>query len=290
VNSGFDRLWKASVWVTGCPGTPERIASPADETSNLFQANQLDATVRYWKELPGRREVLFDLRGTYFTGKRIDALLLTDGGGIVLQDDFRPNHLEGAAKLEFQNPVGERSAVYVRGQFRYRTFSESQVTDHSDMTLMAGLRTRYFRNIEIDVAGGWGLISFDSRDNVQRFVGEGSLRYRLPNGWTWRVSGANRFVADVSGNNFVETTGRMSLQRYFGQLTSVSAAVFASRLENDAWDTERNWFGGAELRVSQRLGRRTDLAVTYRYWLNRGDYSFDDFDQNRLALELSYRY
>ncbi len=116
---------------------PERLASPADETSNLFQANQLDATVRYWRELPGRREIGVGLRGTYFNGEEIDSLLLTDGGGVVLEENFLPEHWEGAADLEFQNPLGERTAVYVRSQLRYRTFAEDEVTDHGEVTLLA---------------------------------------------------------------------------------------------------------------------------------------------------------
>jgi len=268
---------------------PEQIAAPGDETRNLIQTNQVDVEARYWRELPKRRELLMTFRGSHFSGERFDATLLTDGGGIVPFADFRPDHWEGAANLEFQTPFGERTSLYARSQLRYRAFSESVVADHGEVTFLAGARTRRFRNIELDVAVGWGLISFESRDSVRRFVGEGSLRVRLPNGWTWRVSAANRFVSDHSGNNFVETTGRMGIQKFFGDLFSLSLAGFVSRLENDAWGTDENLFGGGEIQLRGQVARHTELSLTFRHWRNRGDYSFDDFNQNRAALEIIYR-
>jgi hypothetical protein len=268
---------------------PERIAAPGDATRNLNQTNQVDVEVRYWRELPSRRELLMTFRGSHFTGDRFDTFLFTDGGGIVFHDNFEPDHWEGVADIELQTPFGERSSLYLRSDLRYRTFSESDIVDHGEVTVLAGMRTRRFRNIEIDVAAGWGMISFESRDDVHRFVGEGSLRYRMPNGWTWLASTANRFVSDYSGNNFVETTGRMGIEKYFGDLISVSLAGFVSGLENDAWDTEHNFFAGAEFRLRGRIARHTELALTYRHWRNAGDLSFDDFEQNRVAIELYYR-
>ncbi len=268
---------------------PESIAAPADETSNLKQTNQLDLEVRYWRELPKKREILLALHGMQFSGEDFNATLSTDGGGFVRQKNFDPEHLEAQLVAEFQNPVGERSAWYLRGESHYRSFNETAVTDHFDVSVMLGLRTRRFRNMEIDLAAGWGVISFASRDDVQRFVGEGTLRFRQSGGWTWIGSAANRFVADLSGNNFVETTGRMGIEKYFGDDTQLSGAVFVSRLENDAWDIDSNLFGGVELRGSHRLGRYTEISLTYRYWQNAGHYSSDDFDQNRFALELVYR-
>lgn len=300
-----EEFWRVSGWgeVGIVPGltlrmsdrfepTPEWIAAPADATSNLIQTNQLRSELRYWMELPGKRELLATVGGGYLTGERFTAVLLRDNGQVAVRNHFRPDRVEATGTLEFQNPLGGdgRTSAYVRSQIRYRSFDASSVASHGEVGILAGLRTRRFRNVELDVAAGWGVISFDNRDPVQRFLGEGRMRVRLPNDWIWRVSAANRFVADVSGNNFVETTGRTGVERYFGESTSVSAAVFISRLENDAWDTDSNLFGGAEFRVQQRISRRTQLALTYRYWRNAGDFSADDFDQNRLALELTYRH
>ena len=268
---------------------PERVSSPADATRNLQQANQVDAEVRYWKELPGRRELLMALRGGYFVGEDFNALLFMDGGGSMTHPDFEPDHWEAAGKLEVQTPLGERSSLYARSELEFRTYSESEVPDRGEFAILVGARSRAFRHIEIDLAVGYGMVAFESNDDLHRFVGEGSLRVRLPNGWALRASAANRFVSDLSGNVFVETTGRMGIEKHFGEMISASIAAFVSRLENDAWNLPKNLFGGAEFRIQSRIGRHTVVAITYRYWENAGDFSMDDFNQDRVALEFFYR-
>ncbi|MBW2716223.1 MAG: hypothetical protein JRD03_09105 [Deltaproteobacteria bacterium] len=268
---------------------PERVSSPADATRNLHQTNQVDAEVRYWKELSGRREVLVALRGGYFVGEDFNALLFMDGGASMTHTDFEPDHWEGAGKLEVQEPFGERSSLYVRSELEFRTYSESEIPDRGEFAFMMGARSRYFRNIEIDVAAGFGMVAFKSNDDLYRFVGEGSLRYRLPNGWALRASAANRFVSDLPGNVFVETTGRLGIEKHFGEMISASVAAFISRLENEAWNVPKNLFGGAEFRIQSRIGRHTVVAITYRYWDNAGDFSMDDFNQDRVAIEFFYR-
>ncbi len=268
---------------------PERVSSPADATRNLQQANQVDAEVRYWKELPGRRELLMALRGGYFVGEDFNALLFMDGGGSMTHPDFEPDHWEAAGKLEVQTPLGERSSLYARSELEFRTYSESEVPDRGEFAILVGARSRAFRHIEIDLAVGYGMVAFESNDDLHRIVGEGSLRVRLPNGWALRASAANRFVSDLSGNVFVETTGRMGIEKHFGEMISASIAAFVSRLENDAWNLPKNLFGGAEFRIQSRIGRHTVVAITYRYWENAGDFSMDDFNQDRVALEFFYR-
>jgi muconolactone delta-isomerase len=267
----------------------ERISSPADATRNLQQTNQVDAEFRYWRELPGRRELLMSFRGSHFIGEDFNAVLFTDDFGVIPHPDFEPDHWEGATKLELQAPFGKRNSLYARSEFEYRTYSEFEVPDRGEFAILAGMRTRHFRNVEIDLAVGYGIVSFESSDDLHRFVGEGSLRWRLPEGWTWRVSAANRFVSDLAGNVFVETTGRMGIEKHFGELISASVAAFVSRLENDAWNVPKNLFGGAEFRIQSRVGRHTVVAITYRYWDNAGDFEMDDFNQDRVAIEFFYR-
>ncbi len=278
---------------------PERISSPADATRNLQQTNQVDAEIRYWRELPGRRMLLMTFRGTQFVGEEFNTVRLTDGGGAVTHLDFEPDHWAGASQLELQAPFGERTSLYARSEFEYRTYSESEVPDRGEFTILFGARSRYFRNLEIDVAAGYGMVAFQSNDDLHRFVGEGSLRVRLPNGWALRASAANRFVTELSGNVFVETTGRMGIEKHFGEMISASVSAFISRLENDAWNVRTNLFGGAEFRIQSRIGRHTVVAITYRYWDNAGDFWYwdrtgsemlkDDFNQDRVALEFFYR-
>jgi hypothetical protein len=268
---------------------PERVSSPADATRNLQQTNQVDTEVRYWKELPGRRELLMALRGGYFVGEDFNALLYMDNGASMTHTDFEPDHWEGAGKLELQTPFGERSSLYARSELEFRFYSENEVPDRGEFAILFGARSRYFRNVEIDVAIGYGMVAFKSNDDLHRFVGEGSLRYRLPNGWTLGASAANRSVSDLAGNVFIETTGRMEIEKHFGEMISASVAAFVSRLENEAWNIPKNLFGGAEFRIQSRIGRHTVVAITYRYWDNAGDFSVDDFNQDRVALEFFYR-
>ncbi|HXV36384.1 MAG TPA: outer membrane beta-barrel protein [Myxococcota bacterium] len=267
----------------------ELISSPADATRNLQQTNRAGAELRFWRELSGRRELLATLRGSHFTGEDFNAVLATDGSGFMTHLDFEPDHAEGAGTLEFQTPLGERNSVYARSELLHRSYHETEVADRSQFTIQLGARTRRFRNVEIDVAGGFGMVVFESRDDLRSFVGDASLRYRLPNGWTWRVSAANRFVTDLAGSTYVETTGRMGFEKHFGEWLSTSIAAFVSQLENDAWNLPHNLFGGAEVRVQSRVGRHTTVAFTYRYWDNAGNYALDDFNQDRVAIEFFYR-
>jgi hypothetical protein len=268
---------------------PEQISSPPDATQNLQQTNRVDTELRYWRELPGHRELLVGFRGAHFTSEDFNAVIVTDGNGILLHPDFHSDHWEGAGKLELQTPFGKRNSLYARSEFEYRDYTEFDVPDRAEFTILFGTRTRHFRNVEIDVAVGYGMVSFESADDLHRFVGEGSLRYRLPDGWTWRVSAANRFASDLAGNVFVETTGRMGIEKHFGELITASAAAFASRLENNAWNLPTNFFWGAEFRIEARVARHTTVAATYRHWDNAGNFSLDNFDQDRVALEIFYR-
>ena len=134
------------------------------------------------------------------------------------------------------------------------------------------------------------MVAFESNDDLHRFVGEGSLRYRLPNGWTLRASAANRFVSDLAGNVFVETTGRMGIEKHFGEMISASIAAFVSRLENEAWSNiPKNLFGGAEFRFRAESGDIRSSRPPTGTWDNAGNFSTDDFDQDRVALEFFYR-
>ena len=88
----------------------------------------------------------------------------------------------------------------------------------------------------------------------------------------------------------VETSGRISVEKRFGERTAASLGFFVSRFSNEAWERDENLFGGVEIDLSRQLTRRMQSKLSYRHWRNGGDYEFDDFHQNRIALELSYRY
>ena len=74
-----------------------------------------------------------------------------------------------------------------------------------------------------------------------------------------------------------------------GTRTAALASFFVTRLENDSWDADQNLYGGAEIELRRKLSRSMQLSLSYRYWQNGGDYELDDFQQNRVALEFTYR-
>jgi hypothetical protein len=79
------------------------------------------------------------------------------------------------------------------------------------------------------------------------------------------------------------------VEKRLGERTSAGLTGFVTEYENEAYDSGSNLFGGVEAEVRRQLSRHFQLKLTYRFWQNGGDYHFDDFRQNRLALVLTYR-
>jgi hypothetical protein len=264
--------------------TPVELGLPEDHSANLVQTNRVVAKFRYWRELPGEREMLLSLQGTRLSSESFAA----DVGNGVIDDDFHADFWEGALLGEVQSPFTDRASAFLRTHLRYRTFDDSSASDFGDLAVLIGLRTHWFRNVDFEVAGGYGLIAFDS-GSKNRFLGQANLRYRIADGTTLRLSFVNRNTADIVGNDFVESTGKIGLERRFGERTAASIELFLSRINNEVWDSGANLFGGAETRVRRQLTRRTQLELAYRYWNNAGDYSSDDFSQHHLSLLFTYR-
>lgn len=269
---------------------PLQLGRPEDGTDNLLQSNRLDAQIRYWRELPRGRELEFGVRGTRFTGEHFRVERPGIGGSPIIDDDFRPDFWQGAAYAEIQTHFGRRTSGYLRGHVRTRIFDDAPRSDHTDVSVIVGVRWRRLQNLEIELASGWGLVSFASLGSSSRVLGKVDLRHWLPRGWSWRLSVENKFTADLAGNDFLETTGRVELEKRFGERTAVSAGAFLSRFENEGWMSEENLFGGAEVQLRRQFSRRIQAKLSYRHWRNGGEHSFDDFRQNRIALEISYRH
>lgn len=264
--------------------TPVQLGMPEDHSANLVQTNRTLASLRYWRELPGGREMLLALQGTRLSSESFSA----DVGDGTIDDDFHADFWEGALVGEVQSPLFGRTSGFVRTHLRYRTFDDSSASDFGDLAVLVGVRTHWFRNVDFDVAGGYGLIAFDS-GSKHRFLGQASLRYRIADSTTLHLSGANRNTADIVGNDFVESTGKIGLEQRFGERTAASLDLFLSRIDNEVWDSGANFFGGVEARVRRQIWRRTQLGLIYRYWKNGGDYDLDDFSQHQLSLVFTYR-
>jgi hypothetical protein len=264
--------------------TPVDLGKPEDHAANLVQTNRIVARFRYWRELPGAREMIVSLEGTRLSSESFAA----DVGNGVIDPDFHADFWEGALVGEVRSPISDHTSAYLRTHLRYRSFDDSSASDFGDLAVLLGVRSHWFRNVDFDVAGGYGLLAFDS-GSKNRFLGEANLRYRIADGTTLRLSFVNRNTADIVGNDFVETTGKIGLERRFGERTAASVDLFLSRIDNEVWDSGADLFGGAEARVRRQLSRRTQLELRYRYWDNGGDYSSDDFSQHQVSLVFSYR-
>ncbi len=265
---------------------PVELGRPENDTDNLIQSNRTVVRLRYVRELPGRREIEASIQGTRFTTESFEAIVPGTGP----KGDFHADYWEGAAFLEVKNGLGRRSSAFARTQFQHRVFDETPLSDHSNISLLVGLRSQWSRNLETEIAGGWGLIAFSHRPNVPRFLGRGHVRYQLPGGWTWKLSVRNKFTADIAGNDFVETSARTGLEKRLGERTSASLSFFLTRVENETWNQGANLFGGGEFRLRRQLNRRIQAVLSYRHWRNGGDYDVDDYRKNTVSLELSYRH
>ena len=164
-------------------------------------------------------------------------------------------------------------------------------SDNLDYTLLLGVRSLRFRNTEIDLAGGYGRIQFSSLADQPRILGRVSLRHRLESGWSWRIGVNHLSSADLLGNEALETTGSLGVEKRFEDgRTAAGVTLFITRFDTESWDDGANLFGGAELLVRRQLSRRTQVRVSYRHWRNRGGYELDDMLQNRLLVELALHY
>lgn len=269
---------------------PVQLGRPEGETENLVQTHRLEGRLRYWRELPRARELELGVSGTRFLGESFAADVLDSDGSRIVDAHFRPDYWEGAGYAEVQNPLGRQTSVFVRGQAQYRAFDDAPRSDHLDASLLAGMRSRRFKDLELELAGGWGLLHFDRGDSRNRFLAEGSLLQRLPRGWSWRAAAHHRFSEDLTGDEFIETTLRLGLEKRLGARTAAELSLFGTRFESEHKDRRENLFAGVEVELRRQLMRRLQAKIRYRHWRNAGDYEFDDFYQNQIALELAYRY
>jgi hypothetical protein len=266
---------------------PRQLGRPEDSGANLAQTNRLEGEIRYWRELPGARELELGARGTSFTSESFTASF-PGAGGPLIDPSYHADFWQASSFAEFRAPAGKRSFAHLLGQFGYRDFDDSLRSDHVDVAILAGYRSERFRNLEIEVEAGYGLIAFDSLPDRHQPIGKAMLRHRLPSGFAWHVLAANRFRSNLVGNEVFETTGELGMEQQLGEHTSGSIAAFVSRFKDRG--TPSDLYGGAEFELGRNLARKARVSAGYRYWWNRGDAGADDFTQNVAFLRFSYRH
>jgi hypothetical protein len=269
---------------------PTRLGAPPDDPFNLQQTNRTDVSLRYWRELESGREISLGASGSRFMSDSFTTLVTGPGGVPTLDTDFQADFWEGGGFVEFQNPLGGTHAVYATGLARHRSYGDTPTSDHTEVSGLLGIRAFWIKRLQLDLAGGVGLLAFDGGSKEPRFLARADATYRFKSGVRLVLGLDNNFASDLLGNEFLATTGRFGLERYFGRRTNASVVGFVSHLDQASLGSLTNLFGGVEVVVRRRLSRGLQLALSYRYWQNGGDYALDDFRQNRAWVGLSYDY
>jgi hypothetical protein len=272
--------------------TPQPVALglPDDEPANLVQTNRARLELRYWRELASGRELTAGLVGGRLDTERFATLVAGPGGTPVADPGFKADFWEGGGFLELHNPLGDDHGAYLRGLVRHRSFDDRAGADHMEASALLGFRSQLEPGLALDVAGGWGWLDLRDGGSDSRSLARAALSLRRPDGWHFELGFHNEFTIDVAGNDFVDTTGRLQVEKYFGRRTAASVTGFLSYLTSDSSQPGSNLFGGAEIAVRRQLSRRFQLGFAYRYWQNAGAFSGDDLRQNRGMLTLSYRH
>jgi len=268
---------------------PVRIGLPEDEAENLVQTNRLDAGLNWWRELPGKREIEAGLLASYFRSEEYSAVVPLGGGGFGVDDDFRADYMQGLGFVEFQSPIGEQTSTYVRWQGAYRAFSDHSAADHSNFSLLFGVRSSRWEGLDLALAAGVGALGFDSFADALRALGELNVGYRLPSGWRFSLTARHLMTPNLAGDDAMESTGEIGVEKRFGAATAASLRLFVTRFDGEVGADAANLFGGTELRIRRQVTRQLQLALSYCHWRNRGGFDLDDFSRNRIALELDFR-
>ena len=265
---------------------PIRLGVPEDEGRNLVQTNRVVTKLEYWREFAEGREVQFGIQGGRLTSEGFEEGRNTGSGGT---GGARADHWDGAAYAEVSNPLGRKSSVFLRAQSRYRTFDESSEFDFVEVFGVGGIRSRWLRNVEVSLSGGYGLVEYLEQSSTKRFLADGRILWRLPRGWSTHLNVHNKFTADLTGRDYVETAGTFGVEKRLGPRTDFLVEGFLTRFDGDSFSEGSSLFGGVRARVRRQLTRRVQFALTYRHWNRGGGEDIDDFYQNRLSLMLSYR-
>jgi hypothetical protein len=263
---------------------------PEDHASNLRQTNRAHASLRYWRELGEGIELSLGGEGGRFDSESFGALVAGPGGTPVADGHFEADHWEGGGFAQLLVPVSGRSEMYALGRARYRDYEHASEASHTLVSALVGLRAHWIRNLSFDLAGGLGVLDFGGADSEPRLLGRADLRYRLASGWRFGLGLHSRLTTDLAGNDFVDNTGRLSVERNFGTRTSATVTAFTTLLDSESAARSSDLFGGAELRLRRQLSQPFQLEVSYRFWENAGSQSANDFREHRGVIAVSYRH
>ncbi len=268
---------------------PLVLGRPTDDGPNRIQTNRADAELRWRRPLRRGDAVELGLRATRFDTDRFVTDLDTNGDGVLdARRAERGNYEEFAADLEWQRSLGRRALLYLRGEARERSFDELSEVDFRELAGFTGVRVRGTRRLSLDAGIGWGRLSFDSGRDQDRLLLRTQVRWQGSH-QSAELTLGRQFTADIAGQEYVETSGRLELERELGRRTRAGVGFLISHFESSVPGSASNRFFGTELWLDRQLRRRLHGRLAWRHWRNGGDDEFDDFHQNRVTLELVYR-
>ena len=270
--------------------TPIALGLPDDASQNLAQTNRAQGELRYWHELPGGREMTVGILGARFDGDKVEAFAPDSEGDPTFDTKFSPDFSEGGGFAELRNPFGEDHALLVRGGTRYRSFDSLEDGEYLDAEGTLGWESRLPGGFDLALAGGFGWLDPRGGSGEPQALGRAELGWRHASGLRVQLGFHHAVASDLVGNDFIDTTGRLTLEKYFGLQTSATVTAFLSQLDAQSAHPAHNLFGGAEVVLRRQLSRSFQISVAYRYWENDGGFETDDFHQNQASVAFSYRH
>ena len=261
---------------------------PDDDTLNNVQTNRADASLQWSHQLVPGRSFTIGAVGTHFLAEEHADALPAAGGGFAVDPSFRGDFLQGLAFLQVDASLAERTTLWARTQASYRDFSELSSADHTNVSMLLGIESRYWRGVELSASLGGGAVLFDGLGTGYRAVARARGLKRFEQGLSIWLGGRHLRSPDLRGDEVAESRGEIGFEQRFGSATALDVRGFVTYYDA-AFVGGANLFGGAEVRLRRQLTRHLQVGVTYRYWGNGGRFAADDFSQNRVALEIGFR-
>jgi hypothetical protein len=265
-----------------------RLGLPEDDNANLVQSNRADADLSWRRELRRGHELAVGIVGTHFLSDDYAEPIPLQGGGFVVDPEFEPNYVQGLLFTELQSLLGERTEVFVRGQAARRDYTRISLGDNTQVSGLTGVRSQYFRWLDLELSGGGGALFFDD-ETAWRAQARLDARTRLEFGLSLWLTARHLSTPDLAIDQTHQTSLELGFEQRFGPATALKARVFATRFLGDARGPGGNLFGAAEVGLRRQLTEQIQVGLAYRHWRNAGSLGVDDFNQNRIGLDFGFR-
>ncbi len=127
---------------------------PDDDTLNNVQTNRADATLQWSTQLAPGRSFTIGAIGTHFLAEEHADALAIPGGGFAIDPSFGGNFLQGLGFMQVDTSLAERTTLWARTQASYRDFTEIGDADHTNLSMLVGLESRYWKGFVLSLSAG----------------------------------------------------------------------------------------------------------------------------------------